>query len=654
MAGADVIKRDYMQKRSQMKSILKSENYRSRWFELTATTLRYSDGSLESGPGKMKGQVVLNFVTAVEMADPEPLGNRRYAFQVVYRIEDTNTLYIMAQNDNQLTEWIDAIRKASVVCNARFSKTYHPGVWLSRHSKFSCCDSINKRSEGCQPVTWQNALSASELCTRKVVANGDQFTRVGSLTRPLPQPPGSMPPPPLPPQPSTFVKVLALYNYKHLDDTELDLTKGEEYEMLEDLNDDANWCKARNKYGQIGYIPTNFIRVANSNSLDQYDWFYADLQRTQSEDVLIADGREGVFLVRESSQKNMYTLSVFTRSCGVESGIVKHYHIKLNADGLYFLADKHPFRTIPELIYYHKHNCAGLIVRLRFPPCDRNQMKPVAGFGPQLQEIDVNDLEVLEELGTGQFGEVHRGRYKGQIDVAIKMMKEGSMLESDFIDEAKTMMQLQHNNLVRLLGVCTQRRPILILTEFMKNGALLQYLRRHKTRMLANVETLVEMCEQVCAAMEYLESKGFIHRDLAARNCLVGDKNVVKVGDFGLARFVLDNEYTSSAGARFPVRWSAPEVLNYTKFSSKSDVWAYGVLMWEIFTGGDMPYGKAKNAEVVEKICHHNERLPGPTRCPENLYQIMFSCWHMNPDERPTFAELHEDLRQIQSTRDYE
>jgi serine/threonine protein kinase len=271
-----------------------------------------------------------------------------------------------------------------------------------------------------------------------------------------------------------------------------------------------------------------------------------------------------------------------------------------------------------------------------------------------LQEIDINNLEILEELGTGQFGEVHRGRYRREIDVAVKMMKEGSMLEQDFIDEAKTMMQLQHNNLVRLLGVCTKQRPILILTEFMKNGALLQYLKRHKTRLLANTETLIEMCEQVCAAMEYLEARGFIHRDLAARNCLVGEKNVIKVGDFGLARFVLDNEYTSSAGARFPVRWSAPEVLNYTKFSSKSDVWAYGVLMWEIFTGGDMPYGKSKNAEVVEKICHRNERLNMPLRCPENIYQIMYTCWMLMPDDRPTFAELHEELRLIQSTRDYE
>lgn len=642
MATGEVIKKDYMQKRSQMKGRIKSENYRYRWFELTSSALRYSDGSLESGPNKIKGQILLNKVTTIEHADGELLGNRKFAFQVVYKVEEMSTLYVMATSEQQQTEWIDAIRTACANCGAYFSVFYHPGVWLSRHSKFSCCDSINKRSEGCQNVTWQRKIISPTSIIAVPKNSLDPVSRTTSILRPLPEPP----------PPSKTATVLALYNYKALDASELSLVKGEEYELLEPLQDDVHWVNARNKSGQNGYIPTNYIQMCSS--LQQYDWFYSNTSRVQSEDVLQADGREGVFLVRDSSQKDMYTLSVFTRSGGMDSGIVKHYHIKQNASGLFFLSDKHPFGTIPELIYYHKHNCAGLIVRLRFTPCDRNSLKPICGLGHELKEINVHELEFLEELGTGQFGTVQRGRYKKEVDVAIKMMKEGTMQEADFIDEAKTMMQLQHAHLVKLYGVCTKERPILILTEFMKNGALLNYLRRHKVRLLANTELLIEMCSQVCSAMEYLESKNFIHRDLAARNCLVGDKNIVKVGDFGLARHLLDNEYTSSAGARFPVRWSAPEVLNYTKFSNKSDVWAYGVLLWEIFTGGDMPYGKAKNAEVVESICHRNDRLAKPPKAPDNVYQIMLSCWAANPEERPSFALLREDIVHIQSTRDYE
>uniref|UniRef100_A0A8C4RK08 Protein kinase domain-containing protein n=1 Tax=Erpetoichthys calabaricus TaxID=27687 RepID=A0A8C4RK08_ERPCA len=140
-------------------------------------------------------------------------------------------------------------------------------------------------------------------------------------------------------------------------------------------------------------------------------------------------------------------------------------------------------------------------------------------------------------------------------------------------------------------------------------------------------ECLLAMCQDTCEGMEYLENNGFIHRDLAARNCLVSEKHVVKVCDFGMTRFVLDNEYISSTGSKFPVKWSPPEVFHYSKYSSKSDVWSYGVLMWEIFTEGRTPFENKSNPEVVDEITQ-GHRLYKPYLASRDVYQVMYSCWH--------------------------
>uniref|UniRef100_UPI003AAAEC88 tyrosine-protein kinase TXK-like n=1 Tax=Centroberyx gerrardi TaxID=166262 RepID=UPI003AAAEC88 len=137
----------------------------------------------------------------------------------------------------------------------------------------------------------------------------------------------------------------------------------------------------------------------------------------------------------------------------------------------------------------------------------------------------------------------------------------------------------------------------------------------------------------------------------AARNCLVNEQNVVKVSDFGMARYVLDNQYTSSSGAKFPVKWSPPEVLHYSKYSSKSDVWSYGVLMWEIFSEGRTPFESRSNIEVVEEITR-GVRLYRPHRAAHDTYHIMYRCWHEKPQGRPSFSELLEEIRKLAEQQD--
>uniref|UniRef100_A0A674K4Y2 TXK tyrosine kinase n=1 Tax=Terrapene triunguis TaxID=2587831 RepID=A0A674K4Y2_9SAUR len=168
----------------------------------------------------------------------------------------------------------------------------------------------------------------------------------------------------------------------------------------------------------------------------------------------------------------------------------------------------------------------------------------------------------------------------------------------------------------------------------MENGCLLNYLRQRQGRL--NKEMLLSMCQDVCEGMEYLERNRFIHRDLAARNCLVNAKNIVKISDFGMTRYVLDDEYISSSGAKFPVKWSSPEVFHFNKYSSKSDVWSFGVLMWEVFTEGKMPFENKSNSEVVHEISE-GYRLYQPYLASLTVYKVMYSCWH---ELCPSFPHL--------------
>ncbi|KFV56380.1 Cytoplasmic tyrosine-protein kinase BMX, partial [Tyto alba] len=245
-------------------------------------------------------------------------------------------------------------------------------------------------------------------------------------------------------------------------------------------------------------------------------------------------------------------------------------HVHKTPENKYYLAENCYFESIPKLIHYHQHNSAGMVTRLwRAASTQVNKLPPTASLGNE-------EIVLLRDLESGQFGVVHLGKWKGQYDVAVKMIKEGAMSEDEFIEEAQTMMKLNHPKLVRLYGVCSKSYPIYLVTEYMPNGCLLSYLRSHGKELQAL--QLLEICYDVCDAMAFLESCQFIHRDLAARNCLVDSNLTVKVSDFGMTRYVLDDLYVSSLGTKFSVKWSAPEVFQYkyTKFSSKSDVWAFG------------------------------------------------------------------------------
>lgn len=426
---------------------------------------------------------------------------------------------------------------------------------------------------------------------------------------------------------------------------------------------------------------------------EKMPWYHGKITRLEGERRLYSGVQpDGKFLIRDREETGTFALSM------MYGKTVYHYRIIQDKSGKYFMPEGTKFDTIWQLVEYLKMKPDGLVTVLgeacvnskaaeKTPslpatrrtrpngytpppgavgavskptttlPADREVLPMDSStFNPyhnpnEVRKFNIqrNQLLIDEvELGSGNFGCVKKGVLKtdsGQIDVAIKVLKSDNekLVKEEMMREAEIMHQLSNPFIVRMLGLCNAENLMLVM-EMASAGPLNKFLSSRKDTV--TVENIVNLMHQVSMGMKYLEEKNFVHRDLAARNVLLVNQQFAKISDFGLSKALGadDNYYKARTAGKWPLKWYAPECINFHKFSSKSDVWSFGITMWEAFSYGGKPYKKMKGPEVMRFIEDGN-RMECPVACPERMYKLMNECWTYKHEERVDFKKVEESMR---------
>ncbi|OXB56728.1 hypothetical protein ASZ78_013325 [Callipepla squamata] len=627
-----------------------------------------------------KGSVDISRIKCVEVVQNDGLipCQNKYPFQVVY---DANTLYIFAPSAQSRDQWVRNL-KEGIKNNSNIMIKYHPKFWTE--GIYQCCRQTEKLAPGCEKYN---------LFENSVV----------TLPSPMPEKSTRRPPPPVPPSEENDKEeeeiVVAMYDFQPTERHDLRLDKGEEYTVIE--KNDIHWWKARDKHGHEGYIPSNYVTGKKSNNLDQYEWYSRNLNRSKAEQLLRNEDKEGGFVVRDSSQPGLYTVSLYTKFGGEGSSGIRHYHIKetVTSPKQYYLAEKHLFNSIPEIIEYHKHNAAGVLMwevftegKMPFEKSSNYDVVTMVSQGhrlyrPKLACKQVYEVMMMcwqEVLGgdtarydIGNTSDTRKKKLhvknkplpplpaeafedytkklkvialydffaRGPSDLPLKQSEEYIILEQYDPHWWKARDQYGNEGLIPSNYVTENTKSNLETYEWYCkniNRSQAEMLLRQKSKEGSFV--VRDSSQQgILTLSVYAQSKG--------SNC--GDIRHYQIKKNHLKQYYVAEKYLFS---------SIPELIQYHQHNAAGLItrlrhsvrsiecpslgFSYGVLMWEVFTEGKMPFESKSNYEVVHEISAGN-RLYRPRLASHTVYKVMYSCWHEKPEGRPTFAELVETLRDI-------
>ncbi|KAJ1158797.1 hypothetical protein NDU88_011470 [Pleurodeles waltl] len=430
---------------------------------------------------------------------------------------------------------------------------------------------------------------------------------------------------------------VSIYSYLPRTTQDLRLQKGEAFEVLQEQ---GPWLYVQ-QGGKEGYVPRAFS--ASADSLEAKEWFFGKLTRLDAKRFLmLPENADGAFLVWWNEEVNCYYLSVRIRK------LVRHYQIA-TSDKSFYLVQRKKFHSLEKLVKYYSKNADGLCTKLELP-CVKLEAPSLPSLSHHTighLEIQPHSIEKIKKLGSGSFGDVWLAKWNGTAEVAIKELRVSvESMQNKLHDEAETMWKLDHPRVLKLYAVCLSTDPVFIVTEYMKNGSLQKYLKGHRLRKDLEYIALVDFAIQIAQGMNYMESMHCIHCDLRSENILLTEMLSCKIGDFGLASFTDNASIQLFPEMKLPIKWMAPEVFESQRYSSKSDVWSFGVLLVEIMTYGEIPFPDRTNEAYIKGLLQGSP-LPTPQDCPEGMAGIMKLCWTRERTQRPSFKDLEKNLTKL-------